>query len=311
MLPEPLLTIPVRFSGNLAFAPDLTQLAVQPSLAQPKATEIYALSDGSLVTRLDITDDTSPWPDQLVYVDDAIVYLEWREDGDVRRWRVVRYRRPGWSREVLAESIAGHQVSLGAIPGGFVVGAPDHLRFGTADGPLSDPVRHPALAEGEATLLTTDPTSGRMAFTTPYPQRLVVLDATLQIVAEAELRQNEAYHGWFCKAETLVTFGMFKALRSWRIADGSLVVQGHTWLPKEDVQFGEHSWPLGLTVVPSRNLVAFARISDPPSWYDARTLDVALAPAQFGDRFPVWMSPADRYAGVLDYSGLHVYDVRG
>jgi len=303
-----LLTIPVRFSNHLAFAPDLTQVAVQPTLAEPGTTEIYSLSDGSLLASLSITDDTSPWPCQLVYVGDAIVYLECWEN-DVRRWRVVRHRRPDWSREILAESMAGHVVKLGAIPGGFVVVAPDHFLLGTADGPLSDPVWHPTLADGEAMLLTTDLASGRIAVTLDDTERLIVFDADLQVLGETELHQNEAYDAWFCGSETLVTFGMFQAIRSWRIEDGSLAVQGHTWLPKEDVQFSDYTWPLGLTAMPSRSLISFARASGPPLWYNARTLETVAEPPGFGDWFPVWLSPGDRYAIVQDHSGLQVYDL--
>src|SRR6185437_15159932 len=127
-----LLTIPVRFSNHVAFAPDLDQIAVQPTIG-PARTEIYGLADGSLLASLTVTDNTSPWPCQLVYVDDAIVYLEWWEDDEHggRRWRVVRHRRPDWFREILAESIGGHAVRLGATAGGFVVVAPDHLLLGT------------------------------------------------------------------------------------------------------------------------------------------------------------------------------------
>jgi hypothetical protein len=255
-------------------------------------------------------------------VDDAIVYLEYRDDedqedqeddegdGEYRHWRVVRHRRPDWSREILAESIGGHGVRLGAIPGGFVVVAPHHFLLGTADGPLTAPVPHPALADGEATLLATDPASGRMAVTLDYTKRLVVFDAGLRVLGETELAHDDAYDAWFCGPETLVTFGRFRAIRSWCIEDGSLVVQGHTWLPKEDVQFGDYTFPLGLTAVPSTGLIAFARTSDPPQWYDARTLEIVAAPEVFGDRFPVWMSPGERYAIVQDHSGLQVYDVR-
>lgn len=325
------LTIPVRFSNHLAFAPDLTQLAVQSTLAEPGTTEIYALSDASLLASLDVTDNTSPWPCQLVYVGDSIVYLEFRDDDveyqeedveyqedddieyqeeDVRRWRVVRHRRPDWSREILAESIPGHAVMLGAIPGGFVVVAPDHFLLGTADGPLTGPVRHPTLADGEAMLLATDPASGRMAVTLDYTKRLVVFDANLQVLGETELHHDEADHAWFCGPETLVTCGSYNAIRSWRIEDDSLTVQGHTWLPKEDVRYSDYVMPLGLTAVPTRKLIAFARAEGPPLWYDARTLEIVAAPAAFGDRFPVWMSPGDRYAIVQDFSGLQVYDVR-
>lgn len=56
---------------------------------------------------------------------------------------------------------------------------------------------------------------------------------------------------------------------SWRVQDGSVVVRGHTWLPKIDTQFGNHSFPLGLTAMPSRQLVAFERADE---WRRGRLL---------------------------------------
>ncbi len=175
-----------------------------------------------------------------------------------------------------------------------------HLLFGTGDGPLRGPLHQPALADGEAMLLATDPESGRMAVTLDFTRRLVVLDADLQVLGERILEQAEAYHGWFCGPDTLVTFGMFSAIRSWRIEDGELVVEGHTWLSKDDIRYDNYSWPLGLSPLPSRKSLAFARVDEPPSWYDARTLTPVPAPAVFGDRFPLWMSPRDRYALIPD-----------
>lgn len=301
-------TIPVRFSNHLAFAPDLTRIAVQPTLAKPATTDIYSLPGAGLVARLGIADQTSPWPCQLVSMDGAVVHLEYRED-DRRRWRVVRHRSPGWSREVLTDSIEGHAVRLGAIPGGFVVVAPHHFLLGTADGPLSEPIAHPALRDGTAMLLNTDPASGRIAVTLNYSERLLVFDADLGLLGEVGLRQSEARCAWFCGPETLVTYGMFQALLSWRVRDGSLVMRAHTSLPKLDTQFGNHTFPLGLTAVPSRRLIAFERAVEPPLWYQADTLLSVAAPATFADRFPVWLSPAERYVIFQDPQGLHVHDV--
>jgi hypothetical protein len=301
-------TIPVRFSNHLAFAPDLTRIAVQPTLGEPGTTEIYTLPGADLVARLGIVGERSPWSCQLVYVDGAVVHLEWRED-DRRRWRVVRHRLPDWSREVLADSVEGHAVRIGAIPGGFVVVAPHHFLLGTADGPLSEPIAHPALRDRTAMLLTTDPASGRMAVTLEYEEQLLVFDAGLRVLGEVRLRHAEAHCAWFCGPETLVTYGRFRALRSWLVQDGSLVVRGHTWLPKIDTQFGNHSFPLGLTTMPSRRLVAFERAVEPPLWYDAGSLREVAAPATFADRFPVWLSPSDQYAIFQDAQGLHVHDV--
>jgi hypothetical protein len=300
-------TVPVRFTSHLAFAPDLTGIAVQPMLSEPAVIEVYGLSDGSRQVSLAVSGSVSPWPGQLVYVGDGVVHLEWWED-DRRRWRVVRHRGPGWSREVLAESVVGHAVCLGAVAGGFVVLAPHHFLLGTADGPLGEPVPHPALAHGEARLLATDPVSGRMAVALDSG-RLIVFAADMHVLGATDLHHSDAYDAWFCGPDTLVTHGMSKAIRSWRIEDGSLVVQGHTWLPKDDVQHGEYTLPLGLTALPSRRRLAFARRYEPPLWYDATTLEAAAAPAVFGERFPVWMSTGERCAVFQDHRGLQVHDM--
>ncbi len=121
-------TLPFRYSQHVAFAPDLTQIAVQPSGSRPKTTDVYALPDATLVAtaRDPSTGKTSPWPCQLVHVGSAIVYLEWKEIGVRRLWRVVRHQQPDWRQEVLADAIEGHAVRIGAIPAGFVIVAPDH-----------------------------------------------------------------------------------------------------------------------------------------------------------------------------------------
>lgn len=299
--------VPVGVSRHLAFAPELTAIAVQPMLAEPAVIEVYGLPDGVRQVGLAVEDSMSPWPGQLVYAGDAVVHLEWWED-DRRRWRVVRHRGPGWAREVLAEPVVGHAVCLGAVAGGFVVLAPDRFLLGTADGPLGEPVPHPALAYGEARLLATDPASGRMAVTLDTG-RLIVFAADLRVLGATDLPDSDAYDAWFCGPDTLVTYGMFNAIRSWRIEDGALVGQGHGWLPKEDVQHGEYALPLGLTALPSRRRLAFARRHEPPLWYDAATLEAAAAPSVFGERFPVWMSMGERCAVFQERGGLRVHDM--
>jgi hypothetical protein len=307
----PATTIPHRYTDHLAFAPDLSRLALLPTVPEPPTIEVYTLPEAHLVTRLEFAGDRSPWPRQVVYAGDSIVHMERREQGQ-RLWRVVRHRPPDWRREVLADAVEGHAVLLGALGDGFVVVAPDHFLFGSAEGPLRGPVRQPVLADGEAMLLATEPASGRMVVIIDDTVRLFVLDTGLNVLASMDLEhaRNDAYAAWFCGPDTFVTFGTFKTIKSWRIVDGSLVKQGHTWLSKEDVQFGDFGVSLGFSPVPGQGRFAFARMSDPPLWYDARTLEMVGAPPAFGARFPVWVSPGDRYAVMGDRRELEVYDMR-
>jgi hypothetical protein len=254
-------TLPLQVTTrHLAFAADLTRIAFQPASA---TVDVYGLPDTSLITRIPIHDRMSPWEDQVVWAGDAVVHLEFREEKH-RLWRVIRHRPPSWSREVLADAIEGHAVRVGPIPAGFVVVAPDHLLLGGADGPLSGPLHSSALADGEAMLLATDPSTGRMAIILDFSSKMIVLDNELRPLAQRPLEEHDrASVGRFCGPDTLVALGMgmySRSISSWRIEHGSLTVEGHTYLSKYDRQFARNP---GLTTLPSRGRVVAALDGNP------------------------------------------------
>jgi hypothetical protein len=304
------LPIPVSYCRHLAFHPDLSEFAVIQSQDRREYVEIYSLPHGELLERFALpTSRSRPIYDNLVHLGEAIVltesYLRQRHN-----FQVIRHRRPGLAREVLATSSLGFKPGLAAVPGGFVVGGKGHFLLGGVNGPLRK-----APVEGHATLLASEATSGRLAVLLgdyPYKESFAVLDADLRVLARMPVEsESDRYHiVWFRGPDHLLTHGMWRLLKAWNVGDGTFVRQGSTHLPKYELQFADHMFPLGLTCVPGRDLVAVEFPHAPPRWYDGTRLSRIGAPAPFGDRFPLFVSPAGEYVFVEKYNGLELANLR-
>ncbi|WP_432972865.1 hypothetical protein [Dactylosporangium sp. CA-233914] len=306
--------LPVRHPDSLAFAPDLCEFAVLGRLGQRNRVEMFDLPTGeprdSFLLRPDREGD--PLYRDVVHLGDAIVVTE-SYNGPRNHLSIVRYRRPGWVREVIAEPTSWFYPGMAAVPGGFIVGGAGEFLIGSGDGPIRQ-----APADGDVTVLAGDPISGRVAVTIrptfPEPPSFAVLDPDLRVVARHTARSetDEVAIAWFCGPDRVLTCGMWKYLRAWEAVGGELVQQGGEYLPKYELQFPTHQFPLGLTYVPGHDLVALEFPAAPPRWYDPARLDRVEAPDPFGKQgFPLWISPGGEYALLEDHDGvLELADLR-
>lgn len=312
-------SLPVRSSHHLHFSPDSSQIAVLPLMQERAEIEIYRVRDGERIDSIEVLGDSPIWTDKASrHLGDAIVHLEWSEVPAPRRWRLVRHRLPGGAREVLLDEIEAHGIYLGAIPGAFIVVGPRCVWLGKSEGPA---VERQALdlAPGETmSLLATEPASGRVAIAIDLTKELVVLDVRgdeLEVVARKPLHGDDGYHAWFCGPETLLTFGRYRRLRSWRVFDGYFVEEASMQLPEQDIELGDHRLPLGITAVPSQGEIAVAVPHDAPTWYFARRLQPRLGDTEVPrglatSRFPAWLSTDERYVVVIEAPNLVVLDMR-
>jgi hypothetical protein len=280
--PAPVMR-PAPRVGHLSFSPDVSEVATMSW----DVLEIHSLPAGRLLHR-------SAHPrsaftagyDELLHLGDALVRPA-SPSGSNRGKMIVRHRRPRWDAESLASFSNRNPLWLARVPGGFVADTEWGLFHGTADGPL--PVR--ATQASTQALLAADPVTGRLAATEPKAQNLIVLDSELRVTARHHLG-HALLAGWFLGPARLVTYGDGGVLRSWEVTDDSIVAQGAT----VSARGGTHPQQLGLTVVPTRGLVVLERPGGPPTWLRAHDLAAAEAPAVYGDRFPVWVSPGEEYA---------------
>ncbi|URM99255.1 hypothetical protein LUW76_35760 [Actinomadura madurae] len=286
--------VPVKYCRHLAFHPDLSEFAVVQAQGREYYVEIYSLPDGESLERFALpTGRSRPIYDNLLHLGEAIVltasFLRQRDNV-----HIIRHRRPGWAREVLATSSLGFRPGLAAVPGGFVAGGKGRFLRGGASGPLRE-----APVEGDAMLLAGDAVSGRLAaLIGDYPDTaFTVLDADLRVLARMPVKSesDRFFIAWFRGPDTVLSHGMWNQLKAWKVDDGAVIRQGTAQLPKYELQFAPHVFPLGVTCVPGRDLVAVEFPSSPPRWYGGAELQRIKTPAPFDERFPLFMSPAGEY----------------
>ncbi|SCL61386.1 hypothetical protein GA0070606_3430 [Micromonospora citrea] len=301
--------LPLTSCSLLAFAPDLSEFAVVHQRGEVRSVETYALPSGGQRESFPLpAGEWDPSYSGLVHLGDAVVLVEGHSLQRIHQ--IVRYRRPGWVREVVATRTLGFQPGMAAVPGAFVAGGEGEFLVGTASGPVRQ-----VPADGAAKVLAGEPISGRIAVTfddRPQEQLFAVLDADLRILARRRATSDTDRIGsaWFCGPERVQTYGMWNYLRLWRIGRGKLGLRGDRHLPKYELQYGK-SAPLGFTYVPGHDLVAREFPHAPTRWYDTKRLDQVDAPDPFGERrFPLWISPGGEYAILEGDDGLEVADLR-
>lgn len=309
------ITLPVYTTNHLAFSPDLASIALLPLIEKPPHIQVRSRLDGSLRATLPLVGEPSFHGSEILWVADAIIHLEFHDETVpntfIRHWRVVRHRQRGgeWVREELA-AIDGFNVNLGAIPDGFIIVGPGFFRRGTADGPLGEPISHPLLGVHGGRLLATEPSSGRIVVLVDYGKNIVVFDPDFAIVAELEATRtvSTAHSGaWFCGPNTLIVVGG-RSLSTWRVEGGQFIEQGRgVYLSEPDQYYRTYSYPLGVTVFPSRRLVAYP-FEATTHWFAADTLESVTGPFR-GEDCPVWISPDERYVVVPQYQSLAIFEV--
>lgn len=315
---RPVVTeLPVTYTDHVAFAPDLSEVAVVAALREPRVIEVFSLPDGRPMAQLEVTADREPisW-EAVLHLGDAIVHTEMYHAPN-RHWRVVRHRRPQWSKEILADIPDVHGAMLMPVPGGFVVGGDRDFHFGDATGPIRGPLTAPSLGSADLRLLATDPSTGRMALVVDHEDDdeesgLYVLDRDLRVLGRTIDDTYSLYDGWFHGPDWVLTHGVWHIFKSWEVRDGDLAQDGHHNLDWDNIKWGPYDFPLGITSMPERGVVAIYYDDRPPEYLTGQTLTpVEQPPAVFGDRFPVWVAAGGGYAA-FEGSGrvLEVCDLR-
>jgi hypothetical protein len=307
------LSIPVVHCTDFSFSPDLSELAVITGVEDALVLETFSVRDERPLERHQLAPDTWPTSSKdVVHLGEAVVHLEMDMSETPRRWRLVRHR--DGVAEVLREFCEEHTVRLLPSPDGFVLGARHFFLFGGASGPVRE-----VESTANNALHASDPATGRMAVVlsatdSSYSQReLQVLDAELRVVAGAPI-EGEGSHvhaAWFCGSDTLVTYGQWHVLKSWRLDGESLADIGGKAFSKYDRRYLPHLLPLGITTLPISGLVVVeSEDFKPHSWFDARTYAEVEAPEAIGSGFPVWVSPGEEYAAVYARHTLEIRRLR-